>query len=106
MPKVNKVEYFGETLIDLSNDTVQPENLDEGVTAHSADGEAITGIRAVMKPNDYVKKSGDTMTGKLIAQNNVDYADKQVRNIMQIEQGAALPSEADNGDVCIIYQLI
>lgn len=102
MPKVNKVEYFGETLIDISNDTVQPENLDEGVTAHSADGEAITGKRAVMNPSDYVKKSGDTMTGKLVAQNNADYAVKQVRNVFLIADGDTLPTGA-NGDICLVY---
>lgn len=34
-----------ETLIDISNDTVTPESLDEGVTAHSGEGEPITGTR-------------------------------------------------------------
>lgn len=41
---VNKVEAFGETLIDLTNDTVTPETLAEGATAHNASGEPITGI--------------------------------------------------------------
>ena len=39
----NKVEYCGETLIDLTNDTVTPETLLEGVTAHDASGELIVG---------------------------------------------------------------
>ena len=43
---VNKVEAFGETLIDLTSDTVTPETLAEGATAHTASGEQITG-RAV-----------------------------------------------------------
>lgn len=34
-----------EVLIDLSSDTVTPENLDEGVTAHDASGEQIVGAR-------------------------------------------------------------
>ena len=49
-------------------------------------------------------KSGGTMTGKLVAQNNADYAVKQVRNIIQVEQGAAMP-DGDDGDICIVYQL-
>lgn len=40
---VNKVEYCGTTLIDLTADTVTAETLAEGVTAHGADGEPIIG---------------------------------------------------------------
>lgn len=40
---INKVVYGNETLIDLTSDSVTPETLDEGVTAHSADGERIVG---------------------------------------------------------------
>ena len=39
----NKVIYFGETLIDLSSDTVTADKLLEGYTAHAADGSPITG---------------------------------------------------------------
>lgn len=44
---VNKVDYSGETLIDLTEDTVTPDVLLSGETAHSASGEVITG-RAVL----------------------------------------------------------
>lgn len=40
---VNKVVYNGETLVDLTNDSVTPETLAEGVTAHNAAGEPIVG---------------------------------------------------------------
>lgn len=40
---INKVVYAGKTLIDLCDDTVTPETLAEGVTAHNAEGELITG---------------------------------------------------------------
>ena len=40
---VNKVEYAGNTLIDLTADTVTAETLAQGVTAHAANGEPITG---------------------------------------------------------------
>lgn len=40
---VNKVEINGETKIDLTQDTVTPENLLSGVTAHNAAGEQIVG---------------------------------------------------------------
>ena len=40
---ISKVEYFGNTLIDLTKDTVTPETLAEGVIAHNAAGEQIIG---------------------------------------------------------------
>lgn len=41
---INKVVYGDETLLDLTNDTVTPETLEEGVTAHAANGEIIVGV--------------------------------------------------------------
>ena len=40
---INKVVYDGDTLVDLTSDTVTPETLSEGVTAHNAAGEQIVG---------------------------------------------------------------
>ena len=40
---VNKVEYNGNVLIDLTGDTITPDKLVKGITAHNAKGEAITG---------------------------------------------------------------
>lgn len=49
---VNKVEANGEILIDLMNDTVTPETLAEGVTAHDASGEKIVGTMSLNKITD------------------------------------------------------
>ena len=49
-----------------------------------------------------VKKSGDVMTGALVAQNNTNYTTKQVRNIFLVAEGNSLPTGA-NGDVCLVY---
>lgn len=40
---VNKVSINGATVFDLTADTVTPETLSIGVTAHNAAGELITG---------------------------------------------------------------
>jgi hypothetical protein len=40
---ISKVIYGGETLIDLTADTVKKDKLLKGCTAHGADGEPITG---------------------------------------------------------------
>lgn len=43
MAKHSKIVYFGETLMDLTADTVEPSKLLKGTTAHDKTGEAITG---------------------------------------------------------------
>lgn len=40
---ISKVVYGGETLIDLTADTIKADKLLKGYTAHGADGEAING---------------------------------------------------------------
>ena len=40
---VNKVSYFGNVLIDLTGDTVTPDTLSKGITAHDKSGNAIVG---------------------------------------------------------------
>lgn len=45
--KSNKIVYAGRVLLDLTNDTVTEDKLAEGVVAHNAKGEQITGT---MKP--------------------------------------------------------
>ena len=40
---VSKVVYFGDTLIDLTNDTVEPSKILKGFTAHDKSGAPITG---------------------------------------------------------------
>lgn len=49
----------------------------------------------------YVKKDGDTMAGKLVAQNNANYTTAQVRNIT-ISQDE--PSGGGNGDIWLRYE--
>lgn len=48
----NKVVYAGETLIDLSEDTVTPATLKSGVTAHDASGAQITGTLDTTPPEE------------------------------------------------------
>lgn len=40
---VSKVEYYGKVLLDLTGDTVAPETLAKGTTAHDKSGAAIVG---------------------------------------------------------------
>ena len=43
MAKINKIIYGGNTLLDLTSDTVTADQLKSGVTAHDKSGEIITG---------------------------------------------------------------
>lgn len=45
-PYVNKVEFAGDTLIDLTGDTVTAASMLSGVTAHDKSGAAISGTIA------------------------------------------------------------
>ena len=62
---VNKVEFGGETLIDLTNDSVTPETLAEGVTAHDASGEQIVGTMSLNKIKDLLGTTWHIKSGWL-----------------------------------------
>lgn len=66
---VSKVELSnGETLVDLTEDTVTAETLGEGATAHNSKGEEIVGT---MKSGDMLKSTYDTDDdGKVDIANN------------------------------------
>lgn len=64
---VSKIEYFGETLIDLTNDTVSADTILAGYTAHGKDGEPITGTLEV----DDVTEETTAYTTKLGTQDTI-----------------------------------
>ena len=49
---INKVRYHGETLIDLTQDSVTPETLLKGETAHDKAGEIIVGTVEIKDMSD------------------------------------------------------
>lgn len=48
---IKKVTYKGKVLIDLSHDTVTPEVLLEGYTAHDSKGNVIVGTLVLPEPS-------------------------------------------------------
>ena len=56
----NKILFGEEVLLDLTGDTVTPDTLAEGYTAHDRSGEAIVGVMTPNKPVDVA--SNDAMT--------------------------------------------
>lgn len=57
---VNKVNFAGRTLIDISDATVTPETLAAGVTAYNAAGELITGTLVGLPVGAIFAYAGDT----------------------------------------------
>ena len=57
---VSKVDFAGNTLVDLTGDSVTPENLLEGATAHNAAGDQIDGAVAVAPASDTTPKAPGT----------------------------------------------
>ena len=49
----SKIVYAGDTLLDLTEDTVTPQTLLKGATAHNAAGELITGVYKPMTIKQY-----------------------------------------------------
>lgn len=55
---VNKVEFGGDTLIDLTEDSVAPETMIKGTTAHNSAGEQIEGT---FDPDIYQTKTDESL---------------------------------------------
>ena len=65
----NKAEAFGKVLIDLTSDTVTPQTLKQGVTAHNAAGEKIIGSMVVQELDILSTKEelqANTESGKVV----------------------------------------
>lgn len=62
---INKVIYGDQTLIDLTADTITPDKLASGVTAHDKSGEAITGTNTFdSDTSDATVAVAEMLTGK------------------------------------------
>ena len=62
---INKVVYGGETLIDLTGDTVTEDKLLSGITAHGKDGELVTGVCTFdVDSNDATAAVAEILKGK------------------------------------------
>jgi len=70
----NKVVIGEDTIVDLSNDTVTPERLAAGYTAHDASGAPITGtcVNLPIPPYAYDYEPGYTNQGTFIYQDSTN----------------------------------
>lgn len=96
---VNKVIYGDETLVDLTGDTVTPQTLAEGTTAHGADGEPIVGTM----PTDVVRYGEQTLTDaqKTQARSNIGAIDSSLLENYLPKSGGTMTGElrVNGGDV-------
>ena len=93
--------YFA-TEADVSALEAIVDNNTDDITANAQNISTNTQNIATLQSNvnGKVSKSGDTMTGALIAQNNTDYSVAQVRNIII---STSDPSGGNSGDIWIKY---
>lgn len=64
---VNKVIYNGDTLVDLTSDTISPDTMAAGVTAHAADGTPIVGLLPKVEiDNELSSSSTNPVQNKVI----------------------------------------
>lgn len=78
------------------------DNGDDYVLTSADKQEIAAQAKDLIDTSSYLTKSGGTLTGKLVAQNNTNYTTKQVRNVFLVAEGSSLPS-GENGDICFVY---
>lgn len=90
---VNKVVYNtengAEVLIDLTNDSVTPETLAEGATAHDASGNTITGTL----PTDNVRYGKQTLTEAQKAQARMNIGAIDEAKLEEVTNGIVIPTK-------------
>ena len=82
-----------ETTTPINADTLQGH-----AASYFATGTEVSALQSSV--NGKVSKSGDTMAGALVAQNNTNYSVAQVRNIII---STSDPSGGNSGDIWIKY---
>lgn len=78
---ISKVIYGGQTLIDLTADTITKEKVLKGYTAHGADGEPITGTCEYdANTQDATATEAEILTGKTAYNKGVKVTGKMANN--------------------------
>ena len=84
---ISKVVFDGDTLIDLTNDTVTDMTLLNGVTAHNANGDPIVGemFLGALAKLDFINYQSDYLVnkpvlGSLASKNSIDYNSNYITN--------------------------
>lgn len=85
---VNKVLFGGETVIDLTSDTVTADSLMKGVTAHAKDGNLVTGTftleSELTQQDSLISQIQNGLKGKATSENLSNELEEQDDLIAQI----------------------
>lgn len=81
MSKVNKVIYGNQVLIDLTQDTVTPETLASGVTAHSADGSTIVGLLNIVEVDSQLSSTSENPIQNKAVYEELTTSKEEIQNI-------------------------
>lgn len=101
---IKSISVNGTTVNTDSNGAVAITGLVKSLslngTSYTPNSSGVLSLTNIMKTN-----TEQTMSAKLIAQNNTDYTTKQVRNIFLVPKSSSntLPT-GSSGDICIIYK--
>lgn len=89
---VSKVDFAGNTLVDLTGDSVTPETLLEGATAHNAAGDQIAGAVSVAPASNTTPKApGTASAGSEDAYARGDHVHpKELPNVTTLDNGKFL----------------
>lgn len=89
---VSKVDFAGNTLVDLTGDSVTPDTLLEGATAHNAAGDQIDGAVAVAPASNTTPKApGTASAGSESAYARGDHVHpKELPNVTASDNGKFL----------------
>lgn len=98
----SKIDYFGKTLIDLTQDSVTPEALLKGYTAHNSAGELITGaLEPISTLENALTEANAGNTSKLIGTGVAkDLNDKITEIIYSTEE----PTSVTAGTIVAVYE--
>lgn len=78
---ISKVIYGGQTLIDLTSDTIKKDKILKGYTAHGADGESITGTCEFdANTQDATATDAEILAGKTAYNKGVKITGKMTNN--------------------------
>lgn len=98
---INKVVYDGNTLLDLSEDTVTADKILYGYTAHNHSGEAITGTAAVqlghVSTQDELETNYGNEAGFLLSYVNATTGTQYMMNSMTANKGVFLETPSEEG---------
>lgn len=89
--RANKILLNGETLIDLTQDTVAADKMMKGATAHNKAGELIVGTYEVVIPEIKLQEKETSENGEIVPDSGYDGLSKVIVNV-PVPEGYLVPT--------------